>query len=264
MAAGPDIKGGFVRREPRLLPLAPVPVVLVVIAVMALAFGWHFATTDSNASPKVAVAGGVVAIVAFIFNAWFTARQNRIKFTLDLYFGRYSNATYNERANLFYRHRDIIKAAATEAALRNSSATGAGTNGDTIADAVLYMLNYWETLATAYVEEHLDREAFNNVSRDIVVMAVERTARLIGEKRDKDAEYFENIVALFWRFADADTRAAVLPLIGPPSGRLPANEQAAWSRLIAPGVAEAAGDGGFPDRVRGSRFSRAPTAPGGR
>ena len=187
-----------------------------------------------------------MAMVRLIFNAWFTGRQNRIKYTLDLYFQRYANATYNERANIFYEHRAVISAAASESELRayadpiqpavTADGKPAKPMGDAIAQAVLYMLNYWETLATAYVEHHLDRAAFDNVSSEIICMAVERTSGLIGEKRRQDAEYFENLVEVFWHAARDEQRRVLVPVLDEPSGRLSKADQRKWRSLMPTAV----------------------------
>jgi hypothetical protein len=183
-------------------------------------------------------------MVGLIFNAWFTGRQNRIKYTLDLYFQRYANATYNDRANVFYEHRVVIRAATSEAELRKYVVPGAAAvdatgnavpaAGESIAQSVLYMLNYWETLSTAYVEQHLDRAAFDNVSSEIVCMAVERTAHIIGEKRHDDPEYFENLVAVFWHAATDTQKRGLVPILGGPPGRLRTDDQRAWRALMPP------------------------------
>lgn len=224
----------FRNREPARLPFSLVSVLLVSIALFALVVAFLAAINNPRGGPIVTVAAGVVALVGFIFNAWFTQRQNRIKYTIDLYFARYANATYNDRANIFYEHRAAIMAAPSENALRKRRKARDGTTGDALAQAVLYMLNYWETVATAYVENHLDRDAFDNLSGDVACMVVERTALLIGEKRAKDAEYFENLLAVFWHASSRDLKRRLVPLLGPPSGRLTRGAQSRWQGLRAP------------------------------
>jgi len=208
-----------------------MPVALIGIGIFVLVVASLAAVSNrTNPGPVVAVAAGIVAMIGFIFNAWFNDRQNRIKYTLDVYFQRYNNATYNDRATRFYEHRATIAAAQSEAALREA-ALADPLIADDLVQTVLYMLNYWEAVATVYVEDHLDRPAFDNLSGDLVCMVVERTSWLIGEKRRADSEYFVNLAALYWYAADPESRARLVPRLGPAPSRLPGSEQRRWSAL---------------------------------
>lgn len=252
----------YCRREPSKLGSSAYPIVLIFIAVVALLVAAFFAVESNQPAAIAAVAGGVIAIVGLIFNSWFTGRQNRVKFTLDLHFARFNNAAYNDRAHSFYEHRALIAAAACEADLRAATGPAAGPGaaatatafGETLSQHVLYMLNYWETLATAHVERHLDRDVFENVSGDLVGMIVERTAAIIGEKRRVDEGFFEYLVAVFWHCATPDQRARLVPLLGPPSTRLAETSRSQWAALQ--GIAPAPDPGGYAARIRSARTYR--------
>lgn len=203
---------------------------------MALALGWHAALDRRDVAAVAPIAGGTVAAVAFLFNAWFTDRQNRIKSTLDLYFARFANATYNGYANDFYVFRTDIASAESMAALQGvgpPGTDGKAADPEAVIKAVVYILNYWETLATAYIEDHLDRATFDNLSCELVVMVVERTASIIGTYRRSDPEYFANLVSLFWHSASPAQRRDLTPKLGPAPSRLPPWDKHEWTRLAA-------------------------------
>lgn len=245
----------YCRREPDKFGSSAYPLVLIFVAVVALVVAAVFAVRSKQPAAIAAVAGGVIAIIGLIFNSWFTGRQNRIKFTLDLHFARFNNAAYNDRAHSFYEHRALIAAARSEAEIRAATGTVAPGDatpfGDTLAQNVLYMLNYWETLASAHVEKHLDRDVFENVSGDLVGMIVERTAHIIGEKRAQDEGFFEYLVAVFWHCATPDQRARLVPMLGPASSRLAEASRMQWES-VRQGHTAPAGNG-YATRIRSAR-----------
>lgn len=204
---------------------------LVLAAVAAVAAAAWFAIHDINPTPKVATATASVAIIAFIFNAYVTIRQNKIKFTLDVYFTRYTNSTYQEHSRIFYLYRDEIAGSATIEELGKKSPLKDATIETDLVATTIYMLNYWEAIATAYVEGHFDRSSFDNTSSSVAEMVVERTAPIIGEHRKADAAVLEYLTALAWMVCGEDLRKTIATKAGPPSLRLPYSEQVRWERL---------------------------------
>ncbi len=217
--------------------IARLPATLTFIAagIAVLAYLAKFLTGDSATSAaKITIAVGIFGSVITSFWAWFTARQNRIKLTLDLYFNRFANSTYNLHANNFFDHRVIIESALSLKTLRQVDING-GEVGNLVR-SVVYILNYWETLATVYVESHIDRQIFDNLSSELVCSTVERTARIIGSLRADDDEVFVNLLSVFWLTASQSHRQALIPLLGKSPNRLSVYDRYQWDRIAAVAV----------------------------
>jgi hypothetical protein len=211
------------------------PAILILLGTGALASAAYSVYISPQAPGPIAFASAIVAGVAILYNSLHSARQARIRFTLDATFQRFSNGVYASHARVLYRFKDQILAADSMEDLKKipSTTTSGAQNEPSVAESLIYVLNYWEFIATAFVDGHLDREVFIDVIGEYIDSLIVRAAKPIGRVRGIDRGYWEHLTAVYFRITADDRRRQTVPLLGPAPPRLSPAEEYQWDAYQA-------------------------------
>lgn len=99
--------------------------------------------------------------------------------------------------------------------------------------AVIPILNYWEHVCTAYVDDRINRRIFEDLVQDLIRELVARFARIIGDMRAEDPANMEHLCAVWFALATAAEQRALAGRLGPVPARLCAHDQWQWRQLAA-------------------------------
>lgn len=99
--------------------------------------------------------------------------------------------------------------------------------------AVIPILNYWEHVCTAYVDDRINRRIFEDLVQDLIRELVARFARIIGDMRGEDPTNMEHLCAVWFALATIAEQRALAGRLGPVPARLCAHDQWLWRQAAA-------------------------------
>lgn len=96
--------------------------------------------------------------------------------------------------------------------------------------AIIPILNYWEHVCTAYVDDRINRRIFEDLVQDLIRELVGRFARIIGDMRREDPTNMEHLCAVWFALASAAEHRALAAKLGPVPARLCPHDQWRWQQ----------------------------------
>jgi len=201
-------------------------------SIVLLAGAWiKFLTSDDDRL----FAGLVTATLsaASIVYSLARARQSaRSQFTLTLLAGRFSNSDYADNVRIFSDARRL-KRVRTDTTLTQLKALRLIDKNDKKVPfhAIVPLLNFWEHVCTAYVDDHIDRQVFEDAVRDMVTDITGYLPTIIGDMRREEPSNFEHLCAVWFILVPDADRERLVPLLGSPPARLAPDDKWRWSML---------------------------------
>jgi hypothetical protein len=142
-------------------------------------------------------------------SAWRVARENaRDQYTLDLIARRFDDGDYasNVRiSSVLSRSGKVTQETglADLFALEWQTGDDPGNPGNSMnaAYAIIPVLNYWEHVCTAYVDDRINRQIFEDRVQDLIRELVSRYAVVIGNMRAEDETNIEHLCTVWFVIA---------------------------------------------------------------
>ncbi len=108
------------------------------------------------------------------------------------------------------------------------------TNRMRAAYVIVPIMNYWEHVCTAYVDDRITRRIFEDLVQDLIRDLVGRYRTIIGDMRREDASNMEHICAVWFVVSTAEEHRKLVPSLGPVPARLCPDDQWRWQRITVP------------------------------
>lgn len=99
---------------------------------------------------------------------------------------------------------------------------------------IVPIMNYWEHVCTAYVDDRITRRIFEDLVQDLIRDLVGRYPTIIGDMRREDPSNMEHLCAVWFVVASAAEQRNLVPSLGPVPERLCPDDQWRWQQITEP------------------------------
>ncbi|MEP6786241.1 MAG: hypothetical protein ABI898_10935 [Sphingomonadales bacterium] len=210
-----------------------LPAAFFFAALIALGAGWiNYIFRPS----QIGLGGLITASIsaASIVYSLARARQSaKSQFTLTLLASRFSNGEYAENVQIVGAARaDGTLTTETDIITLKTLPAPAGCEKPPY-HAVIPLLNFWEHVCTAYVDDHIDRQVFEDSATDLIFDMVGRYPRIISDLRAIDSENFEHLCATWFVLSSDVRRRDLAGKLGRVPQRLCSDDEWRWQKIAA-------------------------------
>jgi hypothetical protein len=178
-------------------------IIIVTVAVVVAGYIYFAKRSNTDLYPLLAACGTViVAVVVGTVGAWIAHRNAVRQNTSTILFARFAQTAFTDSLHRFhtvfgYDSKNVITREMVSAA--RSSGNEEMTRG---ADAVVYVLNYYEYLATGVLCGDLDYDVIVRNMRGIIIYYHDMCEPFIRQHRMDNTKAFENITKLRTHFRE--------------------------------------------------------------
>lgn len=215
------------------------PRLLLYFALAMLAAAWWEVWRADNASPAFgSTLTATVAAASLIYSLGRGQDAARDQYTLTLIARRFDDGGYAASMRVANELR-LAGKLMPETSLAELLVTFwtdpyDKKNVTRASHAIIPILNYWEHVCTAYVDDRINRQIFEDLVQDLIRELVERFGRIIGDMRREDPTTMEHLCAVWFALATAAEHRALAAKLGPVPARLCVHDQWRWQQAAAP------------------------------
>ncbi|GGB97870.1 hypothetical protein GCM10011494_15420 [Novosphingobium endophyticum] len=214
------------------------PRALFIAALFVLVAGWLAALLLKAHSLLPGLITGSVAAASIVFSLARARENARDQYTLDLIARRFDDGDYasNVRmSSVLTRSGKVTHETGLKDLFALEWKTGADPENPAhamnAAYAIIPVLNYWEHVCTAYVDDRINRQIFEDLVQDLIRELVSRYAVVIGDMRAEDETNIEHLCAVWFVIATDAERSLHCARLGPVPKRLCSDDQWRWEQL---------------------------------
>ncbi|MBU6166905.1 MAG: hypothetical protein KGQ52_12375 [Alphaproteobacteria bacterium] len=215
----------------------PAPPLFLAAVVCALALLLWLLPDDTRGRLLGPALTATIAAVSLVYSLGRNQEAGKDQYTLSLVSKRFDDGGYAQNVRMA---ADLARAALiTDAtSLKQLKATVWVDPHDPdkrqpAAYAIYSILNYWEHVCTAYVDDRINRQIFEDLVQDLIRDLVSRYPAIIGDMRREDPTNMEHLCAVWFVLADGRERATLARRLGPVPERLPPFERSRWEAACA-------------------------------
>ena len=208
------------------------------MAFCILATGWIAALAGRADSLAGSLFTGTIAAASLIYSLGRGQEATKDQYTLTLVAKRFDDGGYaaNVRVASDLRIAGKIRPETNLKSLFNIHWVDPADKSKRLraAYAIIPILNHWEHVCTAYVDDRINRRIFEDLVQDIIRDLIGRYPVVIGDMRREDPSHMEHLCAVWFVLASPTERARLIPSLGPVPQRLCPNDQWRWSKIQQP------------------------------
>lgn len=205
------------------------------MAFVILAAGWFMVLTGRVENMTGSLFTGTIAAASLIYSLGRGQEATKDQYTLTLVAKRFDDGGYaaNVRVAGDLRLSGKITPETGLPSLFRIHWTDPSDKAKRLraAYAIIPILNYWEHVCTAYVDDRINRRIFEDLVQDLVRDLVSRYPVIVGDMRREDPANMEHLCAVWFVLATDGERARLIPKLGPVPGRLCPDDKWRWSEL---------------------------------
>jgi hypothetical protein len=188
-------------------PFAPVLITALVIVILCaftdseifLKIG--FSNPNPNEYPLFTAAVGLIAVavaaVGWAFAAWVAHRNSRLQHTINIVFTRFAQAPFADNLKRFHKTFGFDPLPrVTRADIEHAERPEASDEERDAAQAVKFILNYFEFISMGVLKGDLDIEVIRRTLRGNMLYYFDKTAPLIVEARKSNPKSMEHYAEL--------------------------------------------------------------------
>lgn len=211
------------------------PRIFLIVAGIVLGTGWINVVSGAWQGAEGSLLTGTIAAASLIYSLGRGQEATKDQYTLTLVAKRFDDGGY---ANNVRMASDLRLSGKVEPATHLRSLfrihwvdPNDKTKRMRAAYAIVPILNYWEHVCTAYVDDRINRRIFEDLVQDLIRDLVGRYPVIIGDMRQEDGANMEHLCAVWFVLAPDDERRKLVPMLGPVPQRLCPDDKWRWSRL---------------------------------
>jgi hypothetical protein len=213
------------------------PRLFMAVATALLAMVWLRVAFGHDDRLLGSALAATVAAASLVYSLARGQAAARDQYTLSLIAKRFDDGDYaaNVRAAGDLRRQGTITPESGLAILNSTSWADPfdPDNRMRAAYAIIPILNYWEHVCTAYVDDRINRRIFEDLVQDLIRELVGRYPAIIGDMRTEDETNLEHLCAVWWVIASPTERRQLARRLGPVPRRLCNDDQSRWTRAAA-------------------------------
>ncbi|MEZ5708649.1 MAG: hypothetical protein R3E02_04575 [Blastomonas sp.] len=202
--------------------------------MLILILAWIFALIGQFDDQIGNLITATVAAASIVYSVSRAQQASKDQYTFNLLANRFENASYETNVSLLseYRRQKIVDHETTLDDLLGIKTL----SSDWIAKpkppyyALVPVLNFWEHVCTAYVDDRINRKILEDSVQDLIRDLVARYGLIIGDMRGEDDENLEHLCCVWFVVASQAERALTTPKLGPVPKRLSPDDQWRWKK----------------------------------
>lgn len=214
--------------EPALLRFLLGAIIITIVTA------WVLAAAGSKAIQPGSVLTATVAAASLIYSLGRGQAATKDQYTMTLIAKRFDDGGYadNVRKASDLRQQKIVTEQTSLAWLLEVEWVDPHDASKRLraAHAIIPILNYWEHVCTAYVDDRINRQIFEDLVQDLIRDLVGRYPKIIGDMRREDATNLEHLCAVWFVLATGEEHRLLVPLLGPSPQRLAPHDQDLWAQ----------------------------------
>lgn len=204
----------------------------MLLGLGVLGAGWVGALTGHPAGIIGNLITATIAAASLVYSLGRGQAATRDQYTLTLVARRFDGGDYAENVRILsdLGLAGTLTPATSLEELRPVTWCDAhdSRKGRRAAHALFPILNYWEHVCTAYVDDRINRRLFEDLVQDLIRELVGRYPRIIGDMRREDPDNMEHLCAVWFILAPEAERMRLAHLLSPAPQRLCADDKWRW------------------------------------
>jgi hypothetical protein len=209
----------------------------MAVAILLLA-ATGLAVLDGNSQIQAgSVVAAIVAAASLIYSLGRTQEATKDQYTLTLIAKRFDDGDYatNVRIASDLRAQGVISEATGLSDILVDEYVDPKDDSKRIriVHIIIPIINYWEHVCTAYVDDRINRDIFEDLIQDLIETLISRFSKIIGEARNHDPRNMEHLCAVWFVTTSSEQQRRFAWQLGPVPQRLAPHDKWRWEVAVA-------------------------------